>query len=1108
MLEMLHYEQGCRTRQLRPRRRPARSFLLTLCALLALALSLTTSSWSPTPVRAQGGFDIESSALEVTQGVQNLGNSVRLVAGKATFVRFHVRTNGEAANVSAVLRISGAAGTINLLPINSGGAIIAVPEPNRADHAAAFLFAVPSQLTAAGNVGFHAEVNPGGAVPEVNFGNNSWTIPSITFEQAPTLNLIVYNLAYTVNGVNHIAPDTQAAQMVNWMIRSWPAGDVQFRILRDDIGTGFPSCDQVNRFLATKRALDMQSGNLPPNQRYYGMVSDTGGFMRGCADDLPGYNSSGPTGISGTPNSSFEWDKDGTYGDWYGSHEVAHSFGRFHAEFCGASAGMPYPYPSALISPVATGPTANFGFDILTRVIYPGGRWSDNMAYCNFQWISDFTYHGLLDALINDVRPKLTVGKPGSPEALAAEAAAAPQDRLLVQGTIFLPFGSNNTTDTVLEQPFVIPQSEDVTTHEDGPYAVVLRGAANAELQRYPFKPSEVAEDSEDPDNVPDDPNELRPRLSITEMMPVTAPTIALATRLEIEAQGGVVLRSVNAGVNAPVVQFTQPTGGQTFNGEVTAQWTASDADGDALSYILQYSDNNGATWETVDAYLNETSVVVDTLDLTGGQQARFRVFASDGIRTSIAVSNPFTVPNEPPTAEIQEPSGARTLREGQGLALFGEGYDPDDGSLPSSQIKWSSNIAGQLGTGNSLTVAGLAPGAHTITLTADDGVGGVATDTTQVIVRANNASPTMQFDESAYSVNEGDGAASVTVFRAGDTSVASAVDYAATPGTASDRTDYTFARGTLLFAPGEVSKTVRIIVTDDGFEEGVESLTLALTNPMGGASLGLPSGVTLVIEDNDDANAAINPIDDSAAFVRQHYADFLNREPDAAGLAFWVNQIESCGANAACREVRRINVSAAFFLSIESQSTGFLVYRFHHLTFGNLPGFDAFTTDTRRVGEGVIVGVGNWEARLEQNKRAFAEEWTNRPAFLARFPLSQTAAQYVDALNAGAGSALTLAERNALVAGLTGGAETRGSVMRKVAENGVFTANQFRRAFVYTEYAGYLRRNPDAAPDNNLGGYNFWLGKLNQFDGNFVQAEMVKAFISSVEYRARFGGS
>jgi hypothetical protein len=50
------------------------------------------------------------------------------------------------------------------------------------------------------------------------------------------------------------------------------------------------------------------------------------------------------------------------------------------------------------------------------------------------------------------------------------------------------------------------------------------------------------------------------------------------------------------------------------------------------------------------------------------------------------------------------------------------------------------------------------------------------------------------------------------------------------------------------------------------------------------------------------------------------------------------------------------------------------------------------------------------------------------------------------------------------------------------------------------------LRRNPGDAPDSDLGGFNYWLGKLNQFNGNFINAEMVKAFITSGEYRQRFG--
>ncbi|HYH85604.1 MAG TPA: hypothetical protein VEX60_08975, partial [Pyrinomonadaceae bacterium] len=83
-----------------------------------------------------------------------------------------------------------------------------------------------------------------------------------------------------------------------------------------------------------------------------------------------------------------------------------------------------------------------------------------------------------------------------------------------------------------------------------------------------------------------------------------------------------------------------------------------------------------------------------------------------------------------------------------------------------------------------------------------------------------------------------------------------------------------------------------------------------------------------------------------------------------------------------------------------------------------------------------------------------------------------------------------------------------RASVVRSVAENAVFTNREKNRAFVLMQFFGYLRRNPNDAPEQNLDhtGYDFWLTKLNEFGGNFVQAEMVKAFITSIEYRQRFG--
>jgi hypothetical protein len=273
-------------------------------------------------------------------------------------------------------------------------------------------------------------------------------------------------------------------------------------------------------------------------------------------------------------------------------------------------------------------------------------------------------------------------------------------------------------------------------------------------------------------------------------------------------------------------------------------------------------------------------------------------------------------------------------------------------------------------------------------------------------------------------------------------------------------------------------------------------------------------SNITVNITDNDTQQGAPNALNDVTFFVRQHYTDFLNREPDVAGLAHWSNEITSCGSDAQCREVKRINVSAAFFLAIEFQETGYLVYRLHKAAFGNLPGapvpvrFTDFLRDSQQIAQGVQVGVGNWQAQLEANKQAFTLAFVQRSEFLAAFPNAMTAMQFVDQLNTNAGGALSPGERDTLVATLTTPADVaqRASVVRAVAEDQDLRNAEFNKAFVLTQYFGYLRRNPNDAPNTNFDGWQFWLNKLNEFNGNFVQAEMVRAFLVSEEYQLRFG--
>jgi hypothetical protein len=274
----------------------------------------------------------------------------------------------------------------------------------------------------------------------------------------------------------------------------------------------------------------------------------------------------------------------------------------------------------------------------------------------------------------------------------------------------------------------------------------------------------------------------------------------------------------------------------------------------------------------------------------------------------------------------------------------------------------------------------------------------------------------------------------------------------------------------------------------------------------------------TIRMQDVTIAPTSPNQIDRPDVFVRQHYLDFLNREPDPLGMSFWTNVINLCGTDAGCIEAKRVNVSAAYFLSIEFRETGYLVYRMHKASYGNLPGLpvpiklNEFLPDTQQIGKGVIVNQTGWEQVLENNKQSFTSDFVQRSRFTSAFPTSMTPGQFVDKLFANAGLTPSGADYLAAIDefGLaTNSADlaARARALRRIAEDSTFAQQDFNRAFVLMQYFGYLRRNPNDAPEltRDFQGYNFWLNKLNKFNGDYNAAEMVKAFIDSGEYRQRF---
>jgi hypothetical protein len=240
--------------------------------------------------------------------------------------------------------------------------------------------------------------------------------------------------------------------------------------------------------------------------------------------------------------------------------------------------------------------------------------------------------------------------------------------------------------------------------------------------------------------------------------------------------------------------------------------------------------------------------------------------------------------------------------------------------------------------------------------------------------------------------------------------------------------------------------------------------------------------------------NLPANPIDDTGFFVRQQYLDFLSREPDPAGFNAWVNLLENCpnqfntdrtSPSAACD---RIMVSASFFLSAEFQIRGAAIIRSYLAAYGRLPTFREFTRDLSSLG-----GATDDEALA--NRARYSDDFTQRPEFGVIYDsLSNTA--YVDRLIANAG--VTLPNRAQLITDLNSGTRTRAQVFNEIVNSSQFVSAANNRAFVLSQYFGYLRRDPDTA------GFNAWLTFLNANPGDF--RTMVNGFVNSIEYRSRFG--
>ncbi|MBA2645274.1 MAG: DUF4214 domain-containing protein [Pyrinomonadaceae bacterium] len=382
-----------------------------------------------------------------------------------------------------------------------------------------------------------------------------------------------------------------------------------------------------------------------------------------------------------------------------------------------------------------------------------------------------------------------------------------------------------------------------------------------------------------------------------------------------------------------------------------------------------------------------------------------------------------------------------------------------------------------------------------------------------------------VSFKQATQSVGEGDGKAVVTVTRTGNATGHAKIIYATAPdasfvecnvvnGQASERCDYSTTAGVVRFAPGETSKDITVPIADDAFTEGAETVKLILSAPVG-AEIGAVGTVTLTIQDNDTP-ATTNPFLDNKFFVRQHYLDFLSREPDQGGFDSWVSVLAGCGAAqgglGSPSGCDRVHVSSGFYRSPEFTDRGYFIYRFYEAALGRLPKYGEFVPDMASIS-----GFAT-PAEQEQNLADFVAAFMQRPEFKAKYAGLATAgnaAQFIASLEQTAKVTLpaTLGvappnqplqyTRAQMIERLTSGQATPEQTLKAFVEQQVVFDRFFFRGFVAMQYFGYLRRDPEQA------GYDDWVDVLTNGRGAVPPSDyrhMIFGFIYAEEYRQRFG--
>ena len=366
---------------------------------------------APAGPDTDGPILLTCDGVEVTQAIQDMAHGVPLIAQKRTVARVYLSVGSpDAVTVSGVIRVRrvGSSGLGTAIraqaPLTIDPAVNGNLRLKRESETRSLNFILPRQVLTAGQwevrLSSLNRVQPHRALIVPTGARRT-----ITFTASPPLRVRLIGIRFQA-GATIVTPTPLDFTLIqSWLGRAYPVASVEWSQVTVDGPSAWPfQAPEINAFVRAIRTADV-AGGVDARTHYYGLVADNAAatFMRGLASGIP--TTADPTTVASGPcgGGTFGWDTDGSYGDWYTGHELGHTFGRFHAEFCGAGGGAPYPFTNGQLS---NADGAFVGFDVgdiangLPLRALPGTAWHDVMSYCVNQWMSSFTYTGIRTRLV------------------------------------------------------------------------------------------------------------------------------------------------------------------------------------------------------------------------------------------------------------------------------------------------------------------------------------------------------------------------------------------------------------------------------------------------------------------------------------------------------------------------------------------------------------------------------------------------------------------------------------------------------------------------------------------------------------------------------------